>query len=127
MGCEVNAEITIHYDVNRLSPNKRDFWATKAKKIKAARTLAAQAWRDAGALVFSVPVSCEITIYRGRTIDADNALACCKSLIDGIFGGNATPDDSSKWVAFAPVRVISRKQYKDHPHVIFRISEQGEK
>lgn len=123
----MNTEITIRYDVNSLSPNKRDFWATKAKKIKAARTLAAQAWRDAGSLVFSVPVSCEITIYRGRTIDADNALACCKALIDGIFGGNATPDDSSKWVAFAPVRVISRKQYKDQPHVIFRISEQGEK
>lgn len=123
----MNAEITIHYDVNRLSPNKRDFWATKAKKTKAAKTLAAQAWRDAGSPAFSAPVSCEITIYRGRTIDADNALACCKALIDGIFGGNATPDDSSKWVAFAPVRVISRKQYKDHPHVVFRISVQGEK
>lgn len=121
----MTATILVSYDPNLLSPNNRYHWAEKALKIKRARMLAKAAWLHAGAPRFTVPVTCKITICRGRMIDADNALAACKALIDGIFGGNATPDDSAKWVSFAPVEVISDKQFKASPRVMFEISERG--
>ena len=117
--------IEINYDVNQLSPNKRDHWAKKARNVESCKFLATQAWRVAGSPRWDVPVVCQITIYRGRTIDPDNALASCKAAIDGVFGGNATADDAAQYVEFPPVRIVSAKQYKDRPLVSFEISEKG--
>lgn len=114
--------ITVLYDINRLSPNGRLHWREKAKRVKVARSIAYHTWKNLfGAPTWSVPVTVAIHVQRGRIIDADNALACCKPLIDGIFGGNATPDDSAQWVEFLPVTFLTGLGFRGHEAVTFTI------
>lgn len=116
-------EITIPMiDPNRASPNLRKHWTSRASVVKSFRMHAFCAWRAAGSPRFDAPVVCQITIRRARKIDPDNALACCKALIDGIFGGNLTPDDSAKWVEFPPVVIESGAKYKHCPSVTLNIT-----
>ncbi len=114
--------ITVLYDINLLSPNARLHWRAKATRVKVARTKAHLAWIAAGSPRFDAPVSVAIHVQRARIIDADNALACCKPLIDGIFGGNATPDDSAQWVEFAPVTFLTGAGFKGSEAVTFTIT-----
>jgi hypothetical protein len=119
-------EIVVPFDCNRLSPNHRNHWATKAAHVKAARLSAGVAWLRAGSPRFDAPVVCQITIRRARKIDPDNALASCKALIDGIFGGNLTPDDSAQWVEFLPVVIESGAKYKNCPCVTFNVTRKAQ-
>ena len=113
--------ITVLYDINRLSPNGRLHWREKAKRVKSAKSRAYFAWIAAGKPTWSVPVTVAIHVQQGRVIDADNALACCKPLIDGIFGGNATPDDSAQWVEFLPVTFETGAKFRHKEIVTFTI------
>lgn len=115
--------IEIQYDVGRLTPNKRDFWATKASNVKACRFLAEQAWKAAGSPRWTAPVVCQITIYRGRVLDPDSRLAACKAAIDGVFSkGRALPDDSGQWIEYPPVRMVTGDRFKARPSVLFEIT-----
>lgn len=114
--------ISVAYDINRLSPNGRLHWREKAGRVKSARSMARIAWIRAGKPTWSVPVVVAIHVQRGRVIDADNALACCKPLIDGIFGGNATPDDSAQWVEFQPVTFETGDKFRRKETVAFTIA-----
>lgn len=113
--------ITVSCDINRLSPNGRLHWREKASRVKAARTRAYFAWKAADSPRFTTPVTVAIHVQRGRVIDADNALACCKPLIDGIFGGNATPDDSAQWVEFLPITFETGDKFRRRETVTFTI------
>lgn len=112
-------------DPNRASPNLRKHWVSRAAVVKSFRMHAFCAWRAAGSPRFDAPVVCQITIQRGRRIDPDNALASCKALIDGIFGGNLTPDDSAQWVEFLPVVIESGAKYKNCPSVTFKVTRKN--
>ena len=119
--------ITVSYDINRLSPNGRLHFREKAKRNKLARWLAMNAWVNARLPRFTTPVTVAIHVQRGRVIDADNALACCKPLIDGIFGGNATPNDSAQWVEFLPVTFATGDKFRRQETVTFTIQPRSAK
>jgi hypothetical protein len=82
--------ITVEFDVNRCSPNKRLFWARRAKQNKQAEACAHVGWWRAGRTYFGVPIDVNIVIQRGRGIDEDNAIACCKPVIDALFKGRVS-------------------------------------
>lgn len=77
-----------------LSPNARVHWTKRAKAVSAARSVAAQATRDAIsddgrqriAEYEHIGYRIQIAWEKGRSgmRDEDNALASCKAIIDGI-------------------------------------------
>lgn len=96
----------VPFDVARYSPNrrKRMCWQAQMRVADAAKEGATLAWLKAGGPRMTCPVSVDITIRRGRRLDPDALLACCKPLIDALFGGRVTPDDSDRWVSFGDVQ-----------------------
>lgn len=90
-----------------------------------------EAWEEAGSPRFREPVEITFTIYRGRKIDPDNALAGLKHLIDGLttrrMGKEGLiPDDSSRWVSYAPIVFVTGKPYADeNAKVLVSVSLKG--
>jgi hypothetical protein len=90
-----------------LSPNSRKHWAARLRPKAQARQMAYLAareacWEDAWP-AFDGPVTVRITIgwAKGRkSVDGDNALAMCKSYVDGL-NGIVWADD--KLCRFEPV------------------------
>lgn len=81
-----------------LSPNARDHWGDKAKAAAKTRRDASIACMAAG--VRKLPwgaMHVQITFHAAtrRAYDLDNALARCKSLLDGV--ADATGIDDSLW------------------------------
>lgn len=74
------------------------------------------AWLAAGRPRVAVKVRMTLTFVRARRCDPDNALAACKGLLDGLTDKRGRqsllPDDSDRWVEFAPVRFETGRQWK---------------
>ncbi len=111
--------IIVPVDPQQASPNKRGHWAKLAKVKHHHKETAALCWMAAGRPRSRESVHVEVIIRRGRFIDQDNALACCKALIDGLFKDAITPDDSPTWVKSYTIRQEVGSQWKQHPEVEF--------
>jgi hypothetical protein len=98
-------------DIRQVSPNQRLHWAVRAKRTRALRHSAYTEWLVAGRPRSSKPVKLFATVYRGRALDADNAIACLKPVIDGICKDALIPDDSPKWLVEITVRQEIGKQF----------------
>ncbi len=98
--------IRIEYDIGPLSPNRtrRLHWGARAALAKDAKWAAYAAWVSAGSPRAAGPVRCAIVSYRSRALDDDNLIAACKPLLDGIFKGAMTPDDSPAYLELGSVR-----------------------
>ena len=104
--------VIVKYDVNRLSPNQRIFWAERSKRTKVAKSLAEYAWRTQGRPGFNAPCNYRIVIFRGRRIDQDNAVASCKAILDGLFHGNMLPDDSDNYAKLHGLEQVTGKTWE---------------
>lgn len=113
--------ITITFDIARCSPNRRMHWRTRAREAKAARAAARWAWRISGEPRAIGPVEVSILIRRGRVMDEDNALASCKSLLDGLLNDGVTPNDSLAWVRHVEVGQETGKGWGQRPEVVFTV------
>lgn len=91
-------QFVIPQDISELTPNKRHHWRVKALYAKAARELATISWLEAGKPRIDCPVAVRVLVERPRLVDYDNALAACKSTLDGVLSGNLLPDDSPRYV-----------------------------
>lgn len=90
LSVEIPTELT-----SCLRPNSRCHWRRKAREVQTARETARLAAVDAinrGMYARRLPdegdIGLNITVWhkrRSTLMDADNALASCKSLIDGVF------------------------------------------
>ena len=119
--------ITVPGDNGSLSPNRAGgtHWSKTSKARKSAKNRALIAWQKAGRPVAQgpFPVRVEVTIRRGRVMDRDNALASLKAVIDGLFKGNVTPDDSTAYIALQIPVQETGKQWIGREEVEFRIGE----
>jgi hypothetical protein len=115
--------ITVPFDVFRCSPNRyKRNWAAKAREAKAARTTARLMWRSAGEPRMSGPVDVTLIIRRGRRLDHDGALACCKHALDGLFNDAITPFDTEKWVRYVGWTQETSKAWALRPEVVVTIT-----
>lgn len=110
--------IEVPYDVQRCSPNKSLHWAERNRRREAAWLLARKAWADAGSPVSAGPVRVSLLIQRARRLDEDNAIACCKPIIDALFKGAITPDDNPQWVRFGTLMQATSGIYHRNESVI---------
>lgn len=114
--------ITIEYDVNRCSQNKREHWRGRAKTHAAARTAARLAWMAAGSPRLSTqPVILDIVVRRAHWLDYFNIHGACKPLIDGIFNDGITRDDSHKYLLPGSITQEISKEHKGREQVVFRV------
>lgn len=106
-GGEVLARITVAWDPMRTSDNRtrRLHWAAKGQLNRTAKSLARAAWLQAGSPVSAGRVRASFIIRRGRAMDPLNAAGGLKSVVDGIFVGALTPDDSAEWLELGGVTV----------------------
>jgi crossover junction endodeoxyribonuclease RusA len=91
-------EITLPWPPKELSPNARTHWAKLAKTKKAYRSLCAWHAKAQGAKkIEAEALNLEITFYppSRRAFDLDNALASCKSGLDGL--ADVLGVDDSQW------------------------------
>lgn len=117
--------IVVPWDPNRTNPNRMMslHWAAKGKLAKQARLLACLCWQQAGSPVASGPVRVCVTVRRGRVMDQGNIWAGLKHVIDGIFVGALTPDDSPRWLQLGDVRQETGKQWRGREECEFLIEE----
>lgn len=95
------------------------------------KRIAWEAWEEAGSPRFFQPIEIEFRIYRGRTLDPDNALAGLKNLIDGLTTrrmqrSGMIPDDSARWVRWLPIQFVTGKSQQGVERVWVRIRLQEE-
>lgn len=119
--------LIISFDPMRTSPNRRLHWAVRAKETYCARVATLLAWQQAGSPTIAGRVRVEITIRRGRRMDPDNALACCKPILDQLLtarrtGCGVVQDDSERWVSYEPVRQETSARYAVRPEVVVAIT-----
>ena len=93
------------------SPNKTRGWHWSGvwRLGQKWQTIARDAWRRNGCPTVN-RATVQVVIYRGRTLDPDNAMAGCKAIVDGL-KGVAFPDDSAAFVEYLPVKMVTGKLY----------------
>ena len=116
--------IVVQFDVNRTSPNRMSglHWAEKGDLQRIAKELARYCWERAGRPTLAPPVRVDIIVRRGRRMDADNALAGCRGLINGLFKGAVTQDDGPDFLQLGTLTQECGKSWKGAPEVEFIIS-----
>lgn len=90
--------VTLPWPPTSLSPNARGHWAIKARAAAKARADALALCRAAGIRALpwvAMHVAIEFRAPSRRAYDLDNALARCKSLLDGV--ADASGIDDSRW------------------------------
>ena len=90
--------VSLPWPPSCLSPNSRAHWRVKAKAAAKARRDAAIACQAAGVRALpwdAMQVAITFCAPTRRPYDLDNALARCKSLLDGV--ADATGVDDSQW------------------------------
>lgn len=122
-GRAVIARLVVHFDVALTSPNARSHWSTRSKNNRKAKRAAHEAWLVGGMPISTNPVDVQIVLLRSRELDQDNALAACKSIIDGLFKDRITADDAPAWVYFLPVEQRPHKSHRLDPTVIVEVHE----
>lgn len=120
--------ITIPFDAGRCAPNKlsRMLWQQRKRVADAAKEAATAAWLRAGGPRAYAPVIVDLTIRRGRSMDADNAISACKHTLDGLFNGQITPSDSLRWVRLGEVRQETGNRWRLAPEVVVTIRPREE-
>lgn len=129
MGCGMVeiVEITIPGDPLRtLNPNNtcRLHWGQIREAKRTWQFAAYAAWCNAGYPVFRVPVVIQFTLCRVRAVDPDNALSGLQSVVNGL-KGNLFPDDSPRWVQYAPVEQITGKEWRGREKIVVRVRALG--
>lgn len=120
--------IVVKCDPARTSPNQRLHWAERHRRNDAARAAARAGWMQAGCPVATGRVRVSFIVRRGRKLDADNALAGCKPIIDALFGmrrrpgrptnpGLVTTDDSPRWLELGEVRQETGARWRHRAEV----------
>lgn len=117
--------IVVPGDNAPMSPNRtrRLHWRSLHRLQSAAKTRAGTAWLAAGRPVYAgpFPAVVEVTIRRGRRMDRDNATGSLKAVIDGLFKGRVTPDDSEAFLDLrTPLQEVGA-QWKGREEVEFVI------
>ncbi len=118
--------LTIHYDVGRVSPNKRLHPFERARRISDFKLAAICAWNKAGYPESDRPVRVDILLRRARALDADNAVACCKGW-DAImnrkkYGRGITMDDSPRWLTLGRVDQEIAKTWKGKEQLVLTVT-----
>jgi Holliday junction resolvase RusA-like endonuclease len=116
--------ITIPIPHRSLSPNARTHWATKAKKVKAARRCArwyAQIDSELGVTNWTNAISTVVWYAKTATHpDPDNALAMLKPYFDGLADAGVLANDRN--LAHNPIRFDKDKA---NPRVELTITRVG--
>ena len=95
----------------------------RARIARVHREAAWLCWHKAGRPVARCRVRLDVTLYRGRTMDEFNALACVKHVIDGLCVKALTPDDSPTWVAHGTITQQTGPDYHRAPVVVITATE----
>ncbi|MFZ9311441.1 MAG: hypothetical protein ACO24O_08075, partial [Arenimonas sp.] len=85
------------------------------------------AWLAAGRPRATSRVVVDLIIHRLRVMDEDNTWAGCKALLDGIFGGQLTPDDSAQWVRLGRIHWRTGRAWAKCPVVTVVVKSDGER
>jgi hypothetical protein len=117
--------ICVPYDLGRLTPNQRIHPQEQWRRQKALKMAAYFAYLQAGFRTLPGKVRVTLIVRRGRVIDPDNLAAASKHLIDALFcsrkkanrGLGITPDDSARYVEYAPVQQETGAQWKGREQV----------
>lgn len=117
--------ITVLGDNAPMSANRARnlHWTALHRLQTAAKHRAHTAWVIAGkpALAGPWPVRVDVTIRRGRKMDRDNAVSSLKAVIDGLFKGKVTPDDSERFLDLrTPIQEVGAR-WKGREEVEFVI------
>ena len=118
--------ITVPWDAGTLAPNQRMHHMKKYRLTVGARRTAGLAWIAAGRPRATKRVQVDIIIRRARELDADNAVASLKALMDGLFNSSVTPNDSPRWVRLGRVTQEIDAKWKHAETVTFTIREDSE-
>jgi hypothetical protein len=113
--------ITVPIDINDTNPNRiagASFYTRTIRK-RNAWTAARMAWIAAGKPVATGRVITHLIVRRGRALDESNIWSAAKHLIDGLFVGAITPDDSPKHVRLGLIEQEISPDWKAKPEVIF--------
>lgn len=115
--------IVVAWNAGRSAPNclRRMCWQARKRVADEAKAAATIAWRQAGSPMGTEPVAVAVTIRRGRELDPDNAIAALRDIINALFVGRITPDDTSAWMELVVVRQETGKEWKAAPEVVFRV------
>jgi hypothetical protein len=117
------ATITVYWDVQKSSPNRKSLnWRVNAAIASKAKRAGIDGWYAAGRPRSGVPVKVDVTIFRGRRIDAANAWAALKHVMDGIFVKALTPDDGEKWVRLGTLHQDTGDKHKGLETVVFQVT-----
>lgn len=114
---------------------RRLHWSGRAERMKAARTRAYQAWRDAGEPRFEGKVRLSFIIRRARSADTSNLLGGLKPVLDGLCVGlewrvknqvvrrepGMLPDDSPKYLEIGSVRQETGSQWKGREMILVTV------
>ena len=116
--------------LNDLSPNKQGIsgraFAKHRRLVGEWQTEVVKCWEACGKPRFDIPVTVKIEVRRRRVMDPDNALAGLKHIIDGLSTRRLGvpglfPDDSAKWVEYAPIVQNTGRIWAIDPHVVFLV------
>jgi hypothetical protein len=132
-------ELVIPYDIQRCLPNVLErlsftrngsFEAQRRKRDS--RAMARLAWLQAGRPTLTPPVVVQVIVRRGRVVDPDSALSACKRIFDAVLcanrngGEGIVPDDSARYVEYAPVLQTTGKPWAANPVIVLSIWEKEE-
>lgn len=117
--------IMVPWDPQLTSPNRRQHFMARARLVREGRENGRLAWLLAERPRATRRITIDAQIYRGASIDDDNAIAGLKCVRDGLCNDALTPDDSARWVRWGSVQVIAGKQYRGREHVILTITEES--
>ncbi len=116
----------IPFDVSRLGANEtRRMRPGHIRRVKnLAKDAATLIWRAASSPVWNVPVLVDLTIQRAHAMDPDSLIGACKDLIDALFVGRITPDDSERWVRYGQVAQEIAPEWRGREQVVIRVRPQ---
>lgn len=123
--------ITIPFDVNRLSPNRRLHWTDRYSATRAALDAARLAWCAAGSPIVEGKARIDLVIRRERQLDPYNALAAANKALDGLLcrrrrGYGVIEDDSARYVTIGTLKQETGAKWKGREELDVIITPLGE-
>ena len=115
--------LVMDWDAARTGDNqlRRLHWKARWRLDGDARGTARAAWLRAGSPVSGCPVRLHVISRRARRMDPLNVWGAVKPLVDGVFVGALTPNDSEAWLRPGEVRQEIDPRYRGHEQVEFVI------
>jgi hypothetical protein len=95
--------------------------------LKEWKEISRDTWIAYGKPKFVEPIQICFHIARARIVDPDNALATYKRIIDGMCDKKLlgevglVPDDSAKWIRYAPVQFSTGHMHRINPYTLIVI------